>query len=1039
MILDGGHQPPVHVSCSFHYPPCLKEPKPGVEALWRIDFFPWLFLLSVYEYSSIGKHRMSSSTFYHKPELALRRALELEGIHQNEAALALLHDVLSNRRQRTWSPAYEQIMVSYLDLCLKLHNDREAKDGLHQYRNLAQSQAPGSLEKVIRYLLDRAEDKCSKAKAAADAASQVDESTSVNNILSVDGEDDAGNAQALMLSSVSTDPAKNQRESQLVLPSLKFLWEIYRAVLDILKSNSKLEHVYHSTAIGALRFCQTYQRRNEFRRLSDMLRMHLGNLQKYGDDSGKGNNKVRGWEGWTTEAVELHLQTRFAQLETASILHLYTEGIRTVEDIYNILQISHQRRKQNPDIPPPKAKLMAKYYEQLTSLFWVSEDHLFHALAWYKFYGLCIEFNKGMSEELKQEQASAVLLATLCIPSLPKGSSDADQLADSMVQEKMARMATLLGFHTRNPTRENLVEEITSRGIFEQVPSYLQDLFYLLERDSDPLVLVETAKPLLETLAEKDGSDGTSDFARYVQPLRNVLLLKLLWNLSAAYHTVRIDFLRKLTAGLGMTFEQVEKCIVLFTQTHKGLAVRLDHRSGCLQFGDAQLESDNMRSQLTVLAQQLDKVCQTIAPESTEAKDQARAQMYDTIRETRAADHSKMLERKAWIEQRKEEIERLAQDKVRQEAEKAAAEEAARKKEEELRIKREQQLREQEKQRKIQQEIDNTKKEKLLKAMGHNVEALSNEELTALDTAALEKEHQEKINKKKEEAERKTKEAAKQLDYLVRAIRIEELPLIKAKYEESTKNEKEQYEKDVLEKAKRLKAQWESDKQDKERLSAFAVFKHMDEFQAKVMEGRQLAHVVACREADKDAELEAEKQKMKRARKRKDAELKRQAEEAERLKKEEEERKAAEERAKKEAALRERQQQEEERKKAELARMAKEREEKDKQTSAAGRSASGLDQARGGGGGKYVPPSRRGRGGGSGYDGPSRLDARGSGFGGGKYDGRRGPGDRQGGGGNRGGDDRRGGGYGDDRRGGYDRRPGGYGGRREGGSGGQRW
>jgi translation initiation factor 3 subunit A len=231
-----------------------------------------------------------SSTFFHKPELALRRALELQGINQSAAALELLHEVLSSRRHRTWSPAYEQIMIAYLNLCLNLHKAREAKDGLHQYRNLAQSQAPGSLEKVIRYLLEQAEDKCAKAKAAATAVTESSTSSSGSSF----GDDEDGIApQAILLSSMSTDPAKNQRDSLLVLPSLKFLWEIYRAVLDILRSNSKLEHVYHAAAVGALKFCRTYQRRTEFRRLCDMLRMHLGNLQKYGDDSSaKPNNKV---------------------------------------------------------------------------------------------------------------------------------------------------------------------------------------------------------------------------------------------------------------------------------------------------------------------------------------------------------------------------------------------------------------------------------------------------------------------------------------------------------------------------------------------------------------------------------------------------------------------------------------------------------------------------------------------------------------------------------------------------------------------------
>ena len=259
-------------------------------------------------------------SFIHS-ELALRRAIELEGIHQHEAALTLLHDILSSRRVRTWSPAFEQIMMAYLDLCLKLFKSREAKDGLHQYRNLSQSQAPGSLEKVIRYLMEQAEAKCTAAKAFVDAEATLASTTQQEGVVGsgggagVDEDDDEEGAgdgdggegfgvspQAILLSTMSTDPAKSQRDSALLLPALKFLWETYRAVLDILRSNSKLEHVYHAAAQGALKFCRLYKRRMEFRHLCDMLRMHLGNLRQYGNmglsvaeggEEGKTNSKVR--------------------------------------------------------------------------------------------------------------------------------------------------------------------------------------------------------------------------------------------------------------------------------------------------------------------------------------------------------------------------------------------------------------------------------------------------------------------------------------------------------------------------------------------------------------------------------------------------------------------------------------------------------------------------------------------------------------------------------------------------------------------------
>lgn len=282
-----------------------------------------------------------SATYTHqKPENALRRSLELQSISQPSLALSTLHDTLSSRRTRTWSPIYETIMKSYIDLCIDLNKPREMKDGLHQYRNLTMSQAPGSLEVVIRYLMEKSESRCKEAKesleqegggggvdesfvvvdtvndasATTDATTNTTTSIMNNNDNPEDGDngdvDDDDNEEEdisaidltnmLLLSTMTSNPQQNQKESTLLLPRIKFLWEVYRAVLDILKSNSKLERLYHDTSINALEFCMVYKRRMEFRRLSDLLRMHFQNLQKYGgfaamarvSEGGKQNNKV---------------------------------------------------------------------------------------------------------------------------------------------------------------------------------------------------------------------------------------------------------------------------------------------------------------------------------------------------------------------------------------------------------------------------------------------------------------------------------------------------------------------------------------------------------------------------------------------------------------------------------------------------------------------------------------------------------------------------------------------------------------------------
>ena len=127
----------------------------------------------------------------------------------------------------------------------------------------------------------------------------------------------------------------------------------------------------------------------------------------------------------------------------------------------------------------------------------------------YRFYSLCREYNRGMTQEMKERQASAVLLAALCIPQMPMNQGAADgskehgistTLEDDMVKQKMGRMATLLGFHTRNPTREALLQEIKSKNILDEVPDHFRDLYDVLENNSDPLIMVEKTRPFLDQL-----------------------------------------------------------------------------------------------------------------------------------------------------------------------------------------------------------------------------------------------------------------------------------------------------------------------------------------------------------------------------------------------------------------------------------------------------------------------------------------------------------------------------------------------------------
>ena len=74
---------------------------------------------------------------------------------------------------------------------------------------------------------------------------------------------------------------QDRTDRELVTPWFKFLWETYRNILDTLRNYSRLEALYAMTAARAFQFCLHYKRTTEFRRLCDILRNHLQNLNRH--------------------------------------------------------------------------------------------------------------------------------------------------------------------------------------------------------------------------------------------------------------------------------------------------------------------------------------------------------------------------------------------------------------------------------------------------------------------------------------------------------------------------------------------------------------------------------------------------------------------------------------------------------------------------------------------------------------------------------------------------------------------------------------
>ncbi|KAK3066351.1 eukaryotic translation initiation factor 3 subunit A, partial [Teratosphaeriaceae sp. CCFEE 6253] len=75
-----------------------------------------------------------------KPENVHKRAQELIGVGQQQAAISILHEHVTSKRTRNSTiAALEPVMLLFVELCVDLKKGKSAKDGLYNYKNTSQN------------------------------------------------------------------------------------------------------------------------------------------------------------------------------------------------------------------------------------------------------------------------------------------------------------------------------------------------------------------------------------------------------------------------------------------------------------------------------------------------------------------------------------------------------------------------------------------------------------------------------------------------------------------------------------------------------------------------------------------------------------------------------------------------------------------------------------------------------------------------------------------------------------------------------------
>lgn len=824
---------------------------------------------------------------------------------KNSEALDLVYETLVSKRARSLPfSELEPLFSRFITLAVSLRRGKYVKDGLHQYKKLALGASADGVASLVRnvdLLLALSEEAVAKAQQQA-------EEVQVEDLEQETPHD-------LLLAMVNSEEARDRTDREVVTPWLKLLWENYRSVLDVLRNHSQLEVAYAHVASQAFRFCLKFNRKVEFRRLAELIRTHL----QYAATQSKHYHatlaaakaeaiQIAGTKDVSWEQIEVHippnapsypvdlsdaqtlqrfLDTRFEQLSVAVELELWQEAFRSVEDVHSLFSVTHRGCPVSS---------IAAYYKTLAQVFAVSNNYLFHAAVWFRYFSLLSSHKTPPQADLRNV-ASLCILSVLCIPSASENQP---------VSAKERRWMALINLQ-RCPTRQSLLQAVIDKNVLEHAAPELRSLYTLLVQDFQPLKLkrdLESLTPALTAIPE---------FKNYSVQLAEVLASSIFEDLAVSYSELRLGFvlnLASLPEPFNLTNSKLERLLV------KGAVnryrVRINHANQTVRFVDSLATPLPLSAGSAVRSQlfDLERCFLTLPPKSMSQTDiwanrkpRINAPPFISTNVADFGDDVFDIENQQFNERRQQELElvsklkaaKQAEEETKKRQERLAIEKQKADEAERLESEQRKQLAEQQKRdiamSRRQDKLDLAKK---INAMGFVQIDLAT--IDDMDIDQLEKMQIDQFNKEAQDLTTRGAAVARRYDHLERALRAEEAKHWQEDASLQLERDKQSYNKHTLALKTRSKATHELLQSCIERLARVKPFytdylsnlqTQHDEFVAKKVE--ENAKLLETAKQKRIAEFEERKAKEEEARKlREEQEAKNRKEEEERRAREEE-------------------------------------------------------------------------------------------------------------------------------------------------------
>ena len=762
-----------------------------------------------------------------RPDGAIRNAQDLLKINKHEDALGSLMEFMGTKRFQQWSPSHEKAMLMLIGLSIQLR--KNAKFALVQYRLIAQ-QHTASFERVIReYLRLALEQVDAVEREVVDAEQKLKEDILEQENKLLEDDEDVGFApqeQLFFVSGVGGEDFDQRVRRRLLGPWLRYLWDMFRSILDVLKNNSKLDHLYHEVSLKALDYCLRFQRPTEFRRLCELLRSHLLNMEKYQGQQSYGID-LR-----ISESVVSYISTRCSQLKAACDLEIWTEAMTIVSDIHHLMEL-----KADTILLPHS--LMKKFYQSLVRIFWASEHFLFHAYAQRQLFLAChaeleslietrsseVEINAVSSE--MRNAASHVVLSFLLIPSdsdLGKKVLLPEQIE---IAEILDSVLDLAGY----PSRQDLLQRILSGfgpdEVLTRANPQLVDLLKEMERGKSPYNLRRCFYGVLEQL------NDDAVFKCYIELIRKTYIKNLVQRLANTCDSIKRERLIWFSSGMASEAVEIAASELDF--------VVFDHQKDMIFFQNTRIQDGVLSSELSEFAKELRVVCTKLNATNSSSS------LFDLVRPHLDVERQDVFARLEVIEKRKRHQEELKKQQLEEQKARELQARLLREEEEKKRRAREAERREREKLEKEEREknlqvatemIENFKKnnDSFTAASRVKLDELV-QNLDTYDPESIMKIQDEIVAEEERIRKRKEKDQEKKLNYLVRALRLEEHSLLLDAYARQQQEDKEYFEAQFKKIREEHKAAFDLAAQERKRL--LKIVDDKESFRANVFEQRQ--------------------------------------------------------------------------------------------------------------------------------------------------------------------------------------------------------